>query len=350
MRIGIGVEGPSDLKFWNKVLHKHFPGVRFDIHNMKNCGALIRETPRLLNLFRSLHYDAAFILTDRDKIAYDNTRCSHPVVAQFAPEIQVEARRSKSERYLFICVAIPGLEAWFLADANAIRSVLPMVSYEVPAKTDGIDAGKQIEVLWHNQHGRIAFNKMEELTAEQALRVAARDGDGATVTRLLDAGTPIDTADMIGYTPLMLAARKGQATMVCLLLTRGADWKANNRPGDTALDFAVRTESVECVRLLLDLEGDITGRRGRSLLNGAHHAEIEQVLRHAGASNEIAHLEKNEVDAIVTSLENDGIVLCKVCQKPLTYHWSGNRSPSQGFACPDGCTHREKIVHPIPSC
>ena len=40
MRIGVGVEGPSDLAFWDKVLHKHFPGVRFDIRNMKDrCQA-----------------------------------------------------------------------------------------------------------------------------------------------------------------------------------------------------------------------------------------------------------------------------------------------------------------------
>ena len=161
MKIGVGVEGPSDFKFWHKVLHKHFPGVRFDIHNMKNSGALIRETPRLLNLFRSLHYDAAFIITDRDKIAHDNTRCPGPALAQFGDEAQSEARKPKSERYLSICVAIRGLEAWFLADANAIRTVLTKVAYETPTKTDGIDAGEQITALWRNQHGKIAFNKID---------------------------------------------------------------------------------------------------------------------------------------------------------------------------------------------
>ena len=161
MKIGVGVEGPSDFKFWHKVLHKHFPGVRFDIHNMKNSGALIRETPRLVNLFRSLHYDAAFIVTDRDKIAHDNTRCPEPVLAQFENEVQTEARKPRVERYLSICVSIRGLEAWFLADANAIRTVLPKVVYESPTKTDGIDTGEQIKALWRNRHGRIAFNKID---------------------------------------------------------------------------------------------------------------------------------------------------------------------------------------------
>jgi len=155
------VEGPSDFKFWNKVLHKHFPNVRFDIHNMKNSGALIRETPRLLDLFRSLHYDAGFILTDRDKIAHDTTRCSGPAIEQFGEAMQAEARKPKSERYLSVCIAIRGLEAWFLADANAIRSVLPAVTYAVSDKTDGINAGEKITLLWRSEHGKIAFNKID---------------------------------------------------------------------------------------------------------------------------------------------------------------------------------------------
>ena len=36
MTVGVGVEGPSDRDFWDKVLHKHFPVVRFDVRNMKN--------------------------------------------------------------------------------------------------------------------------------------------------------------------------------------------------------------------------------------------------------------------------------------------------------------------------
>ena len=36
MTVGVGVEGPSDRDFWDKVLHKNFPVVRFDVRNMKN--------------------------------------------------------------------------------------------------------------------------------------------------------------------------------------------------------------------------------------------------------------------------------------------------------------------------
>lgn len=149
---------------------------------------------------------------------------------------------------------------------------------------------------------------MEELTAEQALRIAARDGDAVTVVRLLDAGTPVDAADMIGYTPLMLAARKGQTAMLRLLIERGADWRARNRPKITALDYAVQSRNIEAVRFLLELEGDITGIRGRELLEGASCIEIIQLLRDIGAIDEVAHLDDDEVRTIANSLKNDELV------------------------------------------
>ena len=187
---------------------------------------------------------------------------------------------------------------------------------------------------------------MEELTAEQALRLAARDGDTSTVIRLLDAGTPVDSADMIGYTPLMLAARKGQMAILRLLIERGADWRAENRPGDAALDFAVQSGHLEAVGLLLDLEGDITGWRGRELLSRTARADVKQVLRDAGASDQTSQLSSDEVREMKYRLYSNETVLCPVCQNPLLYHWYGNsarlpaslRKMPYGLFCPNGCT------------
>ena len=55
---GVGVEGPSDRIFWEKVLHKYFRRSRFDVRAMKTRDKLIRESPLLLETFRSAHYDA----------------------------------------------------------------------------------------------------------------------------------------------------------------------------------------------------------------------------------------------------------------------------------------------------
>jgi hypothetical protein len=65
--VGVGVEGPSDFQFWNKILHKHFRGWQFDIRNMKNRDKLVRATPDLIDEFRALKRRAAFILLDRDR-------------------------------------------------------------------------------------------------------------------------------------------------------------------------------------------------------------------------------------------------------------------------------------------
>ena len=149
MTIGIGVEGPSDRAFWDKVLHKHFPGVRFDIRNMKNRDKLVRATPRLLDNFRSLHYAAGFILVDRDK-----DPCVAAILQRFDAAIQQEARQPEDARYLSICVAIRGFEAWLLADVTAVKTLLPGASYTVPSDTASLNPGKKLKELWQQQYGR----------------------------------------------------------------------------------------------------------------------------------------------------------------------------------------------------
>ncbi len=149
MRIGVGVEGPSDRAFWDKVLHKHFPGVHFDIHNMNSKEKLIRQTPQLLDAFRSRHCAAGFILVDRDK-----DPCIAAVLQRFDAAIQQEARQPEDARCLSICVAIRGLEAWLLADAAAIKALLPQASYTAPRETGCLNPGKILRELHHQQYGR----------------------------------------------------------------------------------------------------------------------------------------------------------------------------------------------------
>jgi outer membrane protein assembly factor BamB len=61
----------------------------------------------------------------------------------------------------------------------------------------------------------------------EALRDAARAGDLHAVTRLLDAGVPVDAkAPRHGQTPLLFAAGEGRLEVVRLLVERGADVNA----------------------------------------------------------------------------------------------------------------------------
>lgn len=155
MTIGVGVEGPSDRIFWNGVLPRRFRHVAFDIWNMGNRPRLIREAPRLIETFRGAHYDATFIIVDRD-----DTPCVTAVLDEFDPIVQAEARRPVKERDVFVCVAIKELEAWYLADAEAINTILPRSSYEAPADTAHIGAERELKKFWR-LHYDTALNKLD---------------------------------------------------------------------------------------------------------------------------------------------------------------------------------------------
>ena len=155
--IGVGVEGPSEHRFWTRVLSKNFRGVRFDVRNMKSKEQLIRATPQLLESFRSLHYSAGFILVDRHR-----DPCATAVLQLFDDNIRGEARRPTYERYLFICVAIRGLESWYLADSSAINVLLPNASYVAPEETATLNPKQQLTQLWKEQFGQnSAPNKID---------------------------------------------------------------------------------------------------------------------------------------------------------------------------------------------
>ena len=149
MTIGVGVEGASERTFWTKVLPKNFAGVRFDVRNLKNKERLIRATPRLLDAFRSLHYTAGFILLDRHR-----DPCTTAVLHHFDDLIQVEARKPEDARYLFICVAIKGLEAWYLANPSAINTLLPRAGSVAPDETAMLNPKEKLKALWKKQFGK----------------------------------------------------------------------------------------------------------------------------------------------------------------------------------------------------
>ena len=157
MKIGIGVQGPSDREFWFKVLHKYFQHCKFDVRNLKSQNKLVRESAALLDTFRSAGYRAGFIILDRDA-----TPCVTAVIDQFKDTIKSEARKPTHSRYLYVCVAIKELEAWYLADQKAINAVLPKVSYTAPQDTSTLNAKAKLKELWQRQHGsHSAFNKIE---------------------------------------------------------------------------------------------------------------------------------------------------------------------------------------------
>lgn len=156
MRFGVGVEGPSDFAFWDKVLHKHFQGCRFDIRNMKNRDKLIREAPILYESFKDLHYQAGFILLDRD-----DDPCASAVLNAFDQSVRpLLTRQPLAERFLFACIAVKEIESWYLADAEAIRSVIRGCSYAAPADTGVLAKGRLKQLLRQHRGQAAGFNEL----------------------------------------------------------------------------------------------------------------------------------------------------------------------------------------------
>jgi ankyrin repeat protein len=81
---------------------------------------------------------------------------------------------------------------------------------------------------------------------------AARQGDRASVERLLANGAAVDEPGRNAETPLMAAALAGEVAIAELLLAQGADVMARNEGGFTPLHAAAYGGSEAVARLLLD--------------------------------------------------------------------------------------------------
>ena len=87
--------------------------------------------------------------------------CTTAVLHRFGDTISREARKPEDEHYLFICVAIKGLEAWYLAAPSAINSLFSKAGYEAPEETATLDPKQRLKTLWKKQFGKSsALNKI----------------------------------------------------------------------------------------------------------------------------------------------------------------------------------------------
>jgi serine/threonine-protein phosphatase 6 regulatory ankyrin repeat subunit B len=99
------------------------------------------------------------------------------------------------------------------------------------------------------------------------LFVAARRGNAAEMTRLLDAHTPADMVDRRGRTPLLAAVRADHRDVAALLIKAGAEVDRRTSAG-TPLENAVRGGSLQMVKELISLDAkpDVPGRGGKTPL------------------------------------------------------------------------------------
>ncbi len=158
MKIGVGVEGPSDFQFWSKVLPKFFRGWQFDIRNMKNRSKLVGATPDLVEEFRGRKQKAAVIILDRD-----DDPCVKSVLNTFDPSVVAEATKQPAEdRFVHICLAVKKLECWYLADATAIEAVIPGAEWCPATDTANCNGKREIEQLLRSKSKvSIGYNEID---------------------------------------------------------------------------------------------------------------------------------------------------------------------------------------------
>lgn len=151
LRIGVGVEGPSDQAFLRTLLHREFQGVLFNVRAVKGRTQLERQAASLIDSFRSLHYPLSIILVDRD-----SDPCVTATVEAFGRETLTAARAPLGQRDVVICVAVVKLESWYLADEEAIRRLIPNVEYSAPPETGSGNAETRLRRLWR-ESGRVGY-------------------------------------------------------------------------------------------------------------------------------------------------------------------------------------------------
>src|SRR5258706_505253 len=88
----------------------------------------------------------------------------------------------------------------------------------------------------------------QDLSPNAQLLAAARQGDLAAVTRLLDAGAAVNSRNRIGDTPLLIALKNGYKDVARLAVARGADVNLANPPKGNPVMAATFSGNADMVK------------------------------------------------------------------------------------------------------
>lgn len=164
-RVGVVVEGPSDLVFWSRLLGRLFSaqGFWFDVRSLKGGDQVILQAPALVNDFRKAGYHSALFFVDADKAA-----CATVALERFDQAFLCDARtHPPAGRFAHVFVAIRELESWVLADEECMRALLEFPGYEAP-NADAQPAGKTKLLKLCREHGASASGMQDHEFARQA--------------------------------------------------------------------------------------------------------------------------------------------------------------------------------------
>ena len=132
-----------------------------------------------------------------------------------------------------------------------------------------------------------ALFAMKEEQAEKALPEAAREGDLATLTRLVEQGVNLEASNYSGMTALMKAAALGKLDCLDHLVAKGANVNAQDNYKRTALHYAASWHHARCVASLLkagadaSLKDDINGKTALDLAKQFSDTKVLQLLENS---------------------------------------------------------------------
>ena len=117
-------------------------------------------------------------------------------------------------------------------------------------------------------------------TVTPDLITAAAEGDVATVTALLAAGTPVNESNQRGSTPLIAAARQNQVEVARLLIEAGADVNRQDNSRQSAYLISTSEGYLELLKLTLANGADVHSLdffNGTGLIRAADRGHVEIV-------------------------------------------------------------------------
>ena len=130
----------------------------------------------------------------------------------------------------------------------------------------------------------LLFTQDPKQALNDQLFEAARKGDAATVTALLDKGADVNAKFRYGQTALFKAAERGHASVVKVLLDRGADVKVQDTfYRATAMTWALDNDHTEVVRLLLEKSPDSVDSVLSTGVRSGNEALVKIALDKGGA-------------------------------------------------------------------
>ena len=129
-----------------------------------------------------------------------------------------------------------------------------------------------------------ALFPIKEEQAEKALVEAAREGDLATLTRLVEERVNLEASNYSGMTALMKAAAMGKLDCLDHLIAKGANVNAQDKYKKTALHYAASWHHARCVASLLKAGADASlkdGINGKTALDLASDTKVVQLLENS---------------------------------------------------------------------